>query len=60
MDTRTKILSVAQNLFEQHGYRRISVDEIAQKSDIAKGTIYVHFPSKDALYVCIVDEVFSE
>jgi AcrR family transcriptional regulator len=45
--TRTQILSVAADLFAQQGYEQTSIDEIAQKADIAKGTFYYHFESKE-------------
>ncbi len=47
--TRTRILRSAATLFEQRGYRRTSIDDVARDSGIAKGTVYVHFKSKSEL-----------
>jgi AcrR family transcriptional regulator len=47
--TRARILRSAATLFEQRGYQRTSIDDVARESGIAKGTVYVHFKSKSEL-----------
>jgi AcrR family transcriptional regulator len=55
--TRGRILRAAAPLFEQYGYRRTSIDDVAREAGIAKGTIYVHFKSKaELLFHAIVEE----
>ena len=49
MDTRDKILSAAQEVFSQNGYYTATMDMIAEKAEVAKGTLYYNFPSKVAL-----------
>lgn len=49
-NTRSKILKTALELFSQKGYSNISMDEIKDKTGVAKGTLYYHFESKDALF----------
>ena len=46
---RARILSAATELFLRHGYRKASVDEIARAARVAKGTVYLYFPSKSAI-----------
>jgi len=46
---RVRILRAATQLFMEHGYRKTSVDEIARRAEVAKGTIYLHFDNKAAL-----------
>lgn len=48
---RRRILDAATRLFIQHGYRRASVDEVARLAGMAKGTVYLYFPSKADLLV---------
>ncbi|MCS6886671.1 MAG: TetR/AcrR family transcriptional regulator [Chloroflexus sp.] len=43
------ILQHAQELLVEKGYHRTSLDEIAARVGVSKGTIYLHFTSKDAL-----------
>jgi AcrR family transcriptional regulator len=45
-----RILNVAEDLLLKHGYRRITIDDIAEQSGIGKGTIYLHWKSKEALF----------
>lgn len=46
---RARILKAAKELFIEHGYRKASVDEIARRAEVAKGTVYLYFPTKASL-----------
>src|SRR5436190_23947816 len=46
---RQRILKTAQNLFYRNGYRATGINEIIDKSGVAKATFYAHFPSKEDL-----------
>jgi AcrR family transcriptional regulator len=48
-ETRRKIIAVAMDLFERQGFGSTSMDQIADKVDIAKGTLYNYFPAKEAI-----------
>jgi TetR/AcrR family fatty acid metabolism transcriptional regulator len=47
------ILQVAEEVLLEKGYTDTSIDEIAARVGIAKGTVYLHFPSKEDLVVTI-------
>jgi AcrR family transcriptional regulator len=47
---RERILEVATDLFYRQGYRATGINEVIDKSGVAKATFYNHFPSKDELY----------
>jgi AcrR family transcriptional regulator len=49
LPARERILAAAEALFSAHGLRGVGVDRIIAESDVAKSTLYVHFPSKDGL-----------
>jgi len=49
-DTRERILDVATELFLHYGYKRTTVDEIATAAGISKGSVYLHFNSKEAVF----------
>lgn len=54
---RNRILRAANDLILQHGYRRTSMDEVARKAGMAKGTVYLYFKNKhDLLIQLIVEE----
>jgi AcrR family transcriptional regulator len=48
-ETKRKIVSVAMNLFKTQGFDSTTMEQIANEADIAKGTIYLHFPVKEAI-----------
>ncbi len=49
-----RILGTARDLFYRNGYRATGINEIIDKSGVAKATFYAHFPSKDDLAVAYV------
>jgi len=50
MDTRERILDVAQDLFARAGYDNTGLAQIAQEVGITKPAIYYHFHSKEELF----------
>ena len=50
------ILGAAQEVFTERGYYDASIDEIAARAGIAKGTVYLHFASKEDLLVALVEQ----
>ena len=46
--TRTRILSAAKNLMSEN--KKITLEEVAQKAEVARATIYRYFPNIDLLY----------
>lgn len=49
------ILEVAKKHFESYGYKRTVIDDIVREVGIAKGTFYLYFPSKEKLFVQVLD-----
>ncbi len=49
------ILQVAEEVLMEKGYYETSIDEIATRVGIAKGTVYLHFPSKEDLVIAIFE-----
>lgn len=47
------ILQAAEEMLIEKGYYETSIDEIASRVGIAKGTVYLHFPSKEDLVIAI-------
>lgn len=45
-----RILDAAAGLLEQHGYRRVSIDDVAARAGVGKGTIYLHWATREALF----------
>lgn len=53
-DTRLKLFTAATELFATRGYHATTVDAIARRAGVAKGTFFVHFATKDAVVVELV------
>jgi AcrR family transcriptional regulator len=49
------IVLAALELFTQYGYRKTSIDDIAQAAQVAKRTVYLHFESKAAVFLAILE-----
>lgn len=55
---RDRILDSGSRVFAQRPYHLVSMDDVARAAGVGKGTLYRYFPSKEDLYVAIVDEAF--
>ncbi len=54
-----EILAAARGVFADKGFAGASVDEIAQAAGVAKGTIYLYYPSKRDIYFAALREGLS-
>lgn len=55
-----EIERAAKKVFFKKGYQKSSIDEIAKKADISKGTIYLYFKNKEDLYMSLMLPMFRE
>jgi AcrR family transcriptional regulator len=58
-DTRDRVLVVAQALFAERGYRGTSLRDIAKRIGIKAPSLLHHFPSKQQLYLAVLDKMFE-
>lgn len=56
MDKKNKIITAAISEFAKNGFEKASMDAVAIKAKVAKGTIFYHFRSKDILFAKIVEK----
>jgi AcrR family transcriptional regulator len=49
-----KILDAAAALLRAHGYRRVSIDDVAVGAGVGKGTIYLHWRTREALFWAVL------
>jgi AcrR family transcriptional regulator len=54
-ETRTRILAAAARVFAQKGYHETRVDDIVVESGSSKGSVYFHFPSKERIFLALID-----
>jgi AcrR family transcriptional regulator len=54
--TRKKLKKAALNVFSEKSFDAATVEEITEKADVGKGTLYQHFEDKEEIVVALVDE----
>ena len=53
------ILDAAERHFLEHGFQAAKVDEIAEEADVAVGSVYNHFASKEGLYGALLERALD-
>src|SRR6266513_2729324 len=56
---RQRIVDAARAHFFNHGFRRVTMDDLADELGISKKTLYAHFPSKIALLEAVLADKFA-
>ena len=59
-ETRGSIINSAITLFQEKGYHKTSMDEIAEKVDVSKATLYNYFPDKGAILVAYFQSMIAD
>lgn len=58
---RREILEAAKAVFAEKGYTHATLDEIAQRAEFGKGTLYNYFEGgKDDILFAIIDEIYDD
>jgi len=55
---RERVLTAAREVFAEHG-REAQMDDVARRAAVGVGTVYRHFPTKEALIDALVAEAFG-
>ncbi|OGO61337.1 MAG: hypothetical protein A2029_10310 [Chloroflexi bacterium RBG_19FT_COMBO_47_9] len=58
-ETRNKIIEAANQLFSKTGYDATGVAEICQAAGVSKGAFYHHFPTKQAVFMEILNSYLN-
>ncbi|GAB3406011.1 TetR/AcrR family transcriptional regulator [Flindersiella endophytica] len=58
--TREQICAIATELFNEQGYDKTSLREIADRLGVTKAALYYHFKSKEEIVWTIVDDYLAE
>ena len=48
-ERRQSILRAAREVFFEHGFHRATVDNVAERAEVSKGTVYLYFESKETI-----------
>jgi AcrR family transcriptional regulator len=55
---REKVMDAARAVFADQGVDA-QMDDVARRADVGVGTVYRHFPTKEALLTALTDELFA-
>lgn len=55
-ETKKRITAKATQLFNQKGYGAVTMNEVCEAAEVSKGSLYHHFPSKEELFLQVVEE----
>ena len=58
--TREQVLTRAAELFAQHGYADVGLEQLAAACQLSKGALFAHFESKREIYVESVGRAFAQ
>src|SRR3974377_144148 len=58
--TTAAILASARALFAARGFEATSIDDISEGARVAKGAVYHHFDSKEAVFTRVLESVQEE
>ena len=59
-ERRKQILDAAKHVFAEAGYHGASIHAIIERADIARGTFYLYFESKSAVFSSILDQAMTD
>ncbi len=58
-DKRRAILDAAVEVFARHGFSDATINDVAEKANIAGGTVYLYFKNKEDLLIQAMNEIIS-
>jgi AcrR family transcriptional regulator len=59
-ERKSQIVSAAVEVFTEKGFDDARMDDIAVKTGLSKGTLYLYFKNKDDLIMAILDRIFQQ
>jgi AcrR family transcriptional regulator len=57
---RAALLDAAREVFAEHGYAATGVRDIVRRTDLAPGTFYNYFASKEAIFAAVIEQLGGE
>ncbi len=57
---KAEIVRTATSLLSEHGYQGMNLEDVAEQTDIAKGTLYHYFSGKDELVAAVLEALTSD
>lgn len=58
--TRQQLVEAATELFAERGYEGTSIEDVLERVGMSRGSLYHHFPGKEALFEAVVESVHAK
>jgi AcrR family transcriptional regulator len=55
--TRGQLIAIATRMFAERGYEDTSIEAVLREAGVSRGSLYHHFPSKEALFEAVAEDV---
>lgn len=56
---RRELLDAARALFEATSFAEVKMADVAARTGLAKGTVFLYFPTKEALFLALLDDLLA-
>ena len=56
---RDEILDATDRLLTRYGYKKMTIDDLAREVGIGKGSVYLHFSSKEEIALSHIDRIIE-
>jgi AcrR family transcriptional regulator len=56
---RQEIIDAARSVFAHKGFNNATLEDVAERAEFGKGTLYNYFTNKEALFVSVVEDSFD-
>ncbi|MHA7627678.1 TetR family transcriptional regulator [Corallococcus sp. M7] len=56
---RRELLDAARALFEATSFAEVKMADVAARTGLAKGTVFLYFPTKEALFLALLDDLLT-
>lgn len=59
-EVREAILDATDALLSRYGYKKMTIDDLAKEVGIGKGSVYLHFTSKEEIVLSHIDRIIEQ
>jgi AcrR family transcriptional regulator len=56
---RKEIIDAARSVFATRGFSETKLEDVAERAEFGKGTLYNYFPNKEALFASVIEDSFA-
>ena len=60
IEVREAILDATDSLLSRYGYKKMTIDDLAKEVGIGKGSVYLHFTSKEEIVLSHIDRIIEQ